>query len=90
MIRRYCMLCGSEKHSLVGCPDGNVKTELSIGEWVLIYLLRRFGQISEAATHYRISRSSMYMALKGSRSLPAQLLRDAGVTVGVKIQGVEP
>lgn len=87
-MKRYCMICGDDRHNLVACPEGRINADLSIGEWLLVYVLRRFGQISEAAAHYRVSTSGLSMAMRGSRPLPAQLMKDAGVTVDVKVAGV--
>lgn len=87
-MKRYCMICGDSRHNLVACPDGRINANLSIGEWIWVYVRRRFGQISEAAIHYRVSTSVLSMAIRGSRPLPAQLMKDAGVTVDVKVAGV--
>lgn len=88
-MKRFCMICGKEGHTLIDCPDGRLKADLSIGEWVYVYLLRRFKGVSDAAAHYRVSPSAMSMALRGYRSLPPQLMKDAGVSVDVKVNGVQ-
>lgn len=85
-MKRYCMLCGKESHTLIDCPDGRVKADLSIGEWMYVYLLRRFKGICNAAAHYRVSQSSLSMALRGNRALPPQLMKDAGVSVDVRVE----
>lgn len=85
-MRRFCILCGSESHNPITCERGKVQAELSLSEWLHIYLTRRFGSLREAAEHYRIKQASVSMGLAGLRPLPAQMLKDAGVSFDVNVK----
>lgn len=87
-MKRYCVICGDDRHNMIKCPEGRINADLSVGEWIHVYLMRRFGQIGEAAAHYRVSSPALSMALRGSRPLPVQLFKDAGISVSVKVEGV--